>query len=306
MIGACEGLAEAENSLMGQLLNLLFGLLTILIGYMIGRVWQRAVDRLPLRKARALWGPVLSGHIQFVVGRFTLDNFVEPTGIVGGGDALALRELSSYFSKIGAPRLSAVYVSEASVDRDNNLILLGGPDTNKVTRDALDLIKPRIKIVNTEPGAAPEIHDLISVMANDDGTHTRQPNAYRAGEDVDYGIIIRTYNPFNPERGLIIIAGTYGYGTWGGVRLMIRDDFLKRCQELIAEPPSPTHRGHFDRLDILNTAIGRKKLAFWPQFECIFKVQVFDGRPYSPQIIVFRQLAARPNVDVNDPKLADL
>jgi hypothetical protein len=115
---------------MGLLLSIITGLLTALIGYIVGRVWQKFIDHAHI-VARGDFGDrywAKSSRSSLVV--FQSDTFVEPTGIVGGGDALALREISSYFAKIGLERANVVYVDEASLDRGKNLILLGGLDTN--------------------------------------------------------------------------------------------------------------------------------------------------------------------------------
>src|SRR5229473_1903149 len=108
---------------MGVLSSIVTGLLTALIGYAVGRAWQRFIDQGPYRHARRFWGPLLGGELQIIVSRFWSDSFIEPTGIVGGGDALALREISSYFAKVGLKEAKVVYVDEASVDRGKNLIL---------------------------------------------------------------------------------------------------------------------------------------------------------------------------------------
>src|SRR5438046_425541 len=118
---------------MGVLSSIITGLLTALIGYIVGRAWQRFIDQRPYRQAQRFWGPLLGDQLQIIVSRFWPDSFMEPTGIVGGGDALALREISSYFAKIGLKEAKVVYVDEATVDRTENLVLLGGVDTNEIT-----------------------------------------------------------------------------------------------------------------------------------------------------------------------------
>jgi hypothetical protein len=270
--------------------SVLLGLLTILIGYVAGRLWQKAVDRMPLRRSRVLWGPVLSGHVQFIVGRFKSDNFAEPSGIVGGGDALALRELSSYFSRLGAKRISAVYVNEASMDRESNLILLGGADTNEVTADAFRLIRPGVKFAVGSHTF--EVHDLAVEVSQSEGHIHR---TYAADIHDDYGIIIRARNPFNPSRWLIIIAGAYGYGTWGGVKLALKDEFLQQCHELEAKlNPDIQRSGFRGWFDSDGRHHWSKAKMLWPQFECIYRVQVFDGRPRRTDIVVFRPLGDLP------------
>lgn len=276
---------------MGQLINILVGLSTTLIGYIIGRLWQGIVIWLPYRRARIFWGPALAGQLQVVVSRFQSTAFVEPTGLVGGGDALALRELSSYFARVGLKQFDVVYVDEADLDRKNNLILLGGPDTNEVTKDALELINPRVRIVDPGPGCPVEIHDLAPICSTDniDTNERSSEKKYRPEPEVDYGIIIRARNPFNPGKTLIIFAGAYGFGTWGGVSLALDDSFLQSCAQL------ELHNRH--RASLMSMLNRLKRFLGAPaadlkcsQFECILSVSVFDQRPHAPEIIAFRPL----------------
>ena len=285
---------------MGQLIGILGGLVTTLIGYLIGRTWQKAVDRIPFRRAKIFWQPLLNGDIQVVVSRFESASFNEPTGLVGGGDALALRELSSYFSRIGLRRHRVVYVDEATLDRKNNLVLLGGPDSNAVTRDALELIAPRLRLLDPGPGIPVEVHDLAPAPdhgGEDSVGITPQPNVYIPKADIDYGVIIRARNPFAPDRGLVIFAGAYGYGTWGGVNLVLSDDdFLHRCRELEAEFGQPSRwglRSLVKRVSAPRPHRGGSPDSAAVQLECLFRVGVYDRQPHAHEIIVFRNLPTK-------------
>jgi len=283
---------------MGVLSSIITGLLTALIGYIVGRAWQRFIDQRPYRHARIFWGPLLGGEVQIIVSRFWSDSFIEPTGIVGGGDALALREISSYFAKVGLKQAKVVYVDEASVDRTKNLVLLGGVDTNEITKDALGLIRPRVRLVDPGPGIPMEIHDL----APDAGPHQDKSSRGRVKmrrhiankSDLDYGLIIGTRNPFNSARFLIIFAGAYGYGTWGGVNLALQDSFIDQFNQLrlsSIETRSRSPRGLSLRyLNHARAFFGAAGPQDWPQFECIFRVKIFDKRPHAPEVIVLRHL----------------
>jgi hypothetical protein len=283
---------------MGLLTNIAIGLLTTLIGYSAGRIWQRLADQMPLRRARRLWGPLIAGELQIVVSRFWPAGWRGPTGVAGGGDALALRELGSYFSKIGS-QFDTVYVDEAHLDRNRNLILLGGPDTNSVTRDALTAITPHVKIIDPGPGKVMEIHDLAPGSPAGEAVKDKQPRIrkYRSQPNkIDYGIIIGARNPFNHVNVLMIIAGAYGYGTWGGAELATSDRFLKRCQELAQSERDVTVK-HTSRYARMALGHGRKLLRLpplkqlqWTQFECIFRVSIYDRRPHAPEIITLRPL----------------
>jgi hypothetical protein len=273
----------------GQLVNVLAGLATTLLGYIIGRVWQRVVDQIPYRRARVFWRPLFTSQIQVVVSRFESPSFNEPTGLVGGGDAIALREISAYLSRIGFRKHKVVYVDEAGLDRKNNLILLGGPDANAVTRDALKLIGARFQLVDPGPGHPAEIRDTAPVESHATLSGARTAvRAYAPTADTDYGVVIRARNPFNPEKWLVIFAGAYGYGTWGGVELALSDHaFLRQCLDL-----QHKHGGsHWRRLtQVQHYRLGnnvRRRAGSEPvQLECLFLVRVYDRRPYACELVV--------------------
>jgi hypothetical protein len=280
---------------MAQVVNVVVGLATALIGYVIGRGWQRAVDWRRYRRARIFLGPAVRGGVQVVTSRFSVTEFHEPTGVVGGGDALALRELATFFSAIGLKNIDTVFVDEGRLNARGNLILLGGLDTNRVTMTAMELLKPNVTIVDPGPGIPMAVHDLASDVGPRSGKEAssiRQEYRAVAGQ-VDYGIVIRASNPFDNSKAMIIIAGAYGHGSWAGIDLIQQSEFLRKCEELDIR--------HFETVGEagrLRTALRRVRIALWGSrsnrdwsgIECIFKVGVFDNRPTAPEIIVIRSL----------------
>jgi hypothetical protein len=280
-----------------QAVNIVIGLSTALIGYVIGRVWQRIVERLRHRRLKHFLAPLLDGGASVVVSRFTHTEFPEPTGLVGGGDALAMRELSTAFSDVGFKNYRSLYVDERDLDRRENLILLGGMDTNRITKDAVELIKPGLLIHDPGPGIKMEIHDVRSSNRSQDRHRSSRlavNQRYKASDEIDYGVIIRAPNPFNTNKGLIIIAGAYGYGSWAGA-LLIRDKlFLEKCAELdraLAEKTKVKSGSLLQHvlLRIRVLASGQAR-ASWCPLECMFKVRIYDDRPLAPEILIFRPL----------------
>jgi hypothetical protein len=280
---------------MAQVVNVLVGLATALIGYVIGRLWQQGANRLRYRRARNFLGPAVNGGVQIVPSRFSLSAFNEPTGLVGGGDALALRELSAFFGAIGLKGIDSVFVDERRLNARGNLILLGGLDTSRVTMAAMELLKPNVTVVDPGPGASMEVHDLAP--AGDPQAKAGKSlkvHSYKAipGE-VDYGIIIRAPNPFDTSKAMIVIAGAYGYGSWAGIDVIQQPAFLRKCEEL-----DLSSLENAEKLSWFRTSLRRVGVTMgansggsdWPGIECIFKVRVFDDRLTAPEIIVFREL----------------
>lgn len=235
--------------------------------------------------------------MQVVVSRFMSPDFIEPTGLVGGGDALALRELATVFNEVGYKNYKILYVDERELDPRENLILLGGMDTNRLTKEVVELIDPGLLIHDPGPGIKMEIHDLRPPDQPRERHSRKLPSRkiYKASDNTDYGIIIRSRNPFNPSKGLVIIAGAYGYGSWAGASLVRETSFLLKCEELdLLNKVRPRSlvmnllKAGFTRLH--NFTSGRKAPNFWAPLECMFKVKIYDDRPLAPEILVFRQL----------------
>jgi RimJ/RimL family protein N-acetyltransferase len=217
---------------MSQVVNVIVGLSTAFLGYLIGRVWQSLVARQRYRRARRFWRPVIGDDFQIVISRFEPEGFREPTGVVGGGDAIASRILADLFDRIGLDRPETLYVDEPRLDRRKNLILLGGPDSNRVTAEAMRRVSAGLHVVDPGPGAPMEVHDTLEGESGD----VAGPRAFVADpadpEMTDYGVVTRVRNPFNPRRALVVISGAYGYGTWAGALVTQTPEFLRLCAEI--------------------------------------------------------------------------
>ena len=276
---------------LGQVVNVLVGLSTALLGYLVGRLWQTVVVRHRCRRARNFWRSAVDEKFQIVVSRFTPEGHREPTGVVGGGDAIADRILRDHFGEIGFKRPTVVFVDEPKLDRRNNLILLGGPDSNRVTHEALQNVPARLRVVNPGPGQPMQVED----WGMDDSKDA--PSVFVAepatAAMTDYGVIARVRNPFNPSRTLVMISGAYGYGTWAGVELSRTDDFLRRCEALDSE-----HRAAAGLVGAMRSAAGRwvRRSARpdpgsrWAEFECLLRVEVYDREPQRTEILRFRPI----------------
>jgi len=112
----------------------------------------------------------------------------------------------------------SVHTNGASRERD--LILLGGPKNNEVTREVLDRMAPRLPITIQTNGDEVIVHN-----AADGGeailppASTPAPSQSRPG--YDYGYILRAVNCFNPKTSVTIFAGTHTYGTAAAVRYFL-------------------------------------------------------------------------------------
>lgn len=108
---------------------------------------------------------------------------------------------------------------------ENDLILLGGPKNNEVTRDFLDLL------VKHQPATA--TGSKITWREKRDGKWSDEGATEYYGETrdecvhTDYGLIIRARNVFSHEkRTVILFAGSHTYGTLAAAKY-----FVEKLQE---------------------------------------------------------------------------
>ncbi|KQV72076.1 hypothetical protein ASC64_20875 [Nocardioides sp. Root122] len=273
---------------MSAVLNIVLSLAAALIGYLIGRLWETFLVRRRCWMAREFWHPVLDGTFQVVISKFDIPEFREPTGVVGGGDAIANRLLSELFQDIGLERPKSVYVDEHELDRKNNLVVLGGPAENKVARQICDRLRPGMRVVDPGPGVAMQVE--MTAQAGGDWAAPLVHVAEPGQEMTEYGVIIRAPSPFAAGRTVVVIQGAYGYGTWAGVGLTQSKDFLARCESLDHEHSEP--RGRI----AVAAARARRRMGFtsgsraWVPVECLYKVDVVDGHPTTTEILALRRM----------------
>jgi hypothetical protein len=237
-----------------------WGLFTTFLAFMLGLVWDRAVRILVNARARRFWRPLIAGRMSVVLGRFRGLPGFEASGIVGAGDNLALRDLCDHFLRIGFKRFTVFYNDQFDGPQPKtesplreNLVLLGGPDANSVTREVLSRLRLGIEFLEVPRPALesllsrPQATDLRSGRGRYRSRwwHARREREWRVpvfrdrqgdaihgpvlvGDSIrtDCGVVIRCPNPFNPARTVVILCGSYGYGTWGAVRLIQSAEFL--------------------------------------------------------------------------------
>jgi hypothetical protein len=233
------------------------------IAFIIGVSLRSALHYIHTSRRRRFWGGGVSkGPTVLCLGYFKANDLspylkveeFEPTGLTGLGDTKAVYELTALFAKIGIDIHMSYTDSPPSGETRENLILLGADEVNELV------------VAAKETGTTSNLEFQFTSPITLYDKFTKTP--YRARWDsgqltFDYGRLIRRRNPYNPDRTLIMISGIYGFGTWGGVRLLSNKSFLTTCAEL----------GVFD-------------------LECIFEVRVVQGEPEIVRPIDVRPLNA--------------
>jgi hypothetical protein len=136
-------------------------------------------------------------------------------------DAAAIEEIEEFFElwKIPRPeRVDADQVTEEELRA--NLIVLGGPDTNAISRCLSAGIGATLKF-----GTGRFLGGTILDLEEQTIYHPRWVDHAR---DVihDYVLIYRMKNPFNRKAQILLIAGHPGHGAWVGIRHLFSGSFL--------------------------------------------------------------------------------
>jgi len=243
--------------------QVLIGLLTTFIGILLGLSWKISRQRIIYWRARRFWRPFLSGDLKIVVDRFRQFDAFEASGFVGVGGMQAVAEVISFLDDVGFRRLGRsidiVYHDQLEGDSYGaNLICIGGPDANKVTDYMLKRIEHTIALGD------PEQH-VISMRDTRTGeSYSPQGTRDDEGHEIitlDYGVIVKCPNPVDRRYSMLVVAGSFGFGTWAGVKLARSPEFLRA--ELVSRGMA---------------------------LECLYKTEIIREAPQRPDIVLMRQV----------------
>lgn len=226
-------------------------LITAFIAFVLGVLLNRLRAIQAYFNSRRFWRPLLRRDLTLVLG----DGFPELQGfeasdVVGRGDLVGSYELTTRFAAMGFRRLQPVFADKMIGDDPSgtglrkNLIILGGQDTNTLTRDCLSHLRCTyaLKWLNPAEGSLPidnihhrsQIPELQPTIYAPDDLQALRPVM---SEDLlvqDYGVIVRARNPFMPpgakNKRVVLIYGCYGFGTLAAVLYSLERDFLQEIR----------------------------------------------------------------------------
>ena len=207
---------------MNMTFDLGINLLAGLIGFCVAWIWRWSRTTLRLRHGRRFWKPYTLEGSQIVLGRFSEFTPFESTGLVGLGDAIALSELRDYLGGLGLREYQVTYADRLTgEDLASNLVLLGGPDANSITKEILANIRTTIRFGN------PEIYEIAMYDTKSSVIYAplRDPDTDELVRD--YGLIVRSANPYGPSKHVLVLAGSYGFGTMAAARYATSKEFLE-------------------------------------------------------------------------------
>ncbi len=153
----------------------------------------------------------------------------------GIGQAKALAQISPSLTKAWRDvDVQNVYFSEevAGSDLEADLILIGGPKTNALTRRVLDRVANQTGC--TQEGSTIIVGDRhLEGEVDDDAT------------GIDYGLVMRIANPFSPMHRLIVLSGSHTFGTVAAARFLVSAPLpANHSGDLVVVVEAPVERGH--------------------------------------------------------------
>jgi TIR domain len=158
----------------------------------------------------------------------------ERSGAVGYGDARALMELASGTARIGIVNVAIRFHDLLHPDDvDANLILVGGPDANHLSKQFFD-------VNATTFGWPSSSSHVISLRDERDGVDYHPGVGLDGSLGKDFGLVIRGSNPAHPKKDALLLAGCWGFGTWASARMAFLPQL--NAHELV------NGTGHFEAL----------------------------------------------------------
>lgn len=200
-----------------QLIGAAFGLaLSGVLAFLIKRVRISKVKRLWRLREPASVSIILATSATVGTGAYSR----RMTGL-GQARALGLLvpSLTRAYGDLDSNAVS-LSVHTNGVSREGDLILLGGPKNNEVTREVLQRMASRLPITIQTNGDEEILHNAAAggVVVLPPAS-TPAPSDSRPG--YDYGYILRATNCFNAKTSVTVFAGTHTYGTGAAVRYFL-------------------------------------------------------------------------------------
>jgi len=229
-------------------------LLATAIAFGLGTGTRTVVHSVRTWRSRRFWGGVLKGRLTLFLGALPRLRDLEPSGLIGLGDTHAVHELTDTLTGLGATFEMSYAEKLSDGQQHHNLILVGAHEVNQI----VDAIQDDAQFTYRFLPDPMRIHDVQTGV-----DHVPEWDPKREGELLlDYGTLSRLPNPYHHRSTVVILSGVYGFGTWGGARVISDAEFLRRCRRL----------GTYD-------------------VECLFAVRILQGIVLSVRVLDVRPLA---------------
>ncbi|MFB9660089.1 hypothetical protein ACFQS3_10010 [Glycomyces mayteni] len=205
--------------------DLLINLAAAVIFFACGLFAQRFLTMFRRRVLRSFWAPFTKGAVRIAIGSFIEDEYYrrERAGFAGLGDIEAFVRLKRQLHDAGIREYDLLPSHQVSPEQlRDHLVLIGGPHSNSVSDKIMRQLPCTFTFGSSDGpiGKDTRIYDSRQRSATDCLTD-------EAGRLVsDQGLIIRCPNPYAPGKQILILAGSWGFGTTAATQLIESRDFL--------------------------------------------------------------------------------
>ena len=192
--------------------NIVSDVIWAILGGILFYLFKNLFQIVPLRR---LWR--IRDHQNFTICVSTsslVDTGQYERPSTGIGQLRGLAIITSSLSKAYSINARNVLLSADQLKEhiEGDLILLGGPENNRITRSFLDKINEMSLIDQAE--------NVIYWKCSSD-PEVFKPVVLNNKVIKDYGMVIRMYNPFSQSKNtLYLLAGTHTYGTIAAARFL--------------------------------------------------------------------------------------
>jgi hypothetical protein len=202
------------NTVVSQIIiSYLTGLLTVLTPWAVRKFLDYKNRRRPFEK---FWKPMFREGLSIITAAEEKESEIKSQVF----DFLATSDAEKEFDRVFTGKYWRYTCDALAPDSlGRNLLLVGGPISNEVTKEIWKKADTRYYF---------EENDIRDKMNPD---FSKKPNIENGIVVRDYGIITKCKNPFQQGRSVIVVSGCYGWGTWGSLETLLNPQNLKFLSE---------------------------------------------------------------------------
>jgi len=196
-------------------------------GVAITKIYEYIRFRRPLRK---FWRRFLKEGCAIIVPSVP-ESYSEASLLGGVSDLRAQAEIAGVLGSLNPQKeIRCLEARFAAPWLSGNLVLIGGPITNSVTRRFIQEFKRDGRLLFEFQN-----HDLCIYVGEERRRWMAEWNS-EGDITLDYGLIYRGSNPWDERYEIIILAGCHGFGTYGAAKAVLKPEIVRELtgHELIA------------------------------------------------------------------------
>jgi hypothetical protein len=197
--------------------NIIAGIALLALGF----VSRHVVTRFRTRATRRLWRSSVAEGLTIALS--TRKGRLPRSGTrTGFSEVRALLALIPMLSQIRVPyTVTESLISTASQITNKHILLIGGPNSNELSKAALSLTSLQFQI-----GDDPNARSFTIFDHCYESTYSSDKSLV----EEDYGVVVRTVNPFSSDSGLTatLVMGSHRLGTGGAAQLLVDEHLIRR------------------------------------------------------------------------------